>query len=304
MIIKPMLAQSAGKPFNRKGYIYEPKLDGVRCIAFLDPTGTKLQARSGKDITFKFPELAELHKQVKAYCVLDGEIIGDSFNAVQHRIHQDKSFSIKMVRQIYPVTFHAFDLIFLDVASTENLQLVDRKDLLTANFEPSDVGKIVPWYETYSIAENLYKDTEGIMAKYMYSPYFQGDRSASWLKIKNFVEGTFYICGLTEGENARGGTFGSLILGEWVASARSPSGDKLKYVGNVGTGFTESQLSSMLSLAKQYRGECPFERIPDTDRGVLFWCRPELLCEVRYLQKTDDGKLRFPSFRKVERKNG
>jgi len=67
MIVKPMLAETGKlKDLERRDWIYEQKLDGVRCIAHLTPTldKTVLQARSGNDITKKFPELAELHKQV------------------------------------------------------------------------------------------------------------------------------------------------------------------------------------------------------------------------------------------------
>lgn len=303
MRINPMLAQKAEKPFHRTNYIYEPKLDGVRCIAYLSPEGTQLQARSGKDITFKFPELANLHKQTKNPCILDGEIIarsadalGHTFNAMQHRIHQQKPFAIKIAQSQYPVTFNGFDQISLDGNSTETVQLIDRKELLVANFVESEVGLLVPWYTDIAVAEELYKDTEGIMAKYIFSTYAQGSRSAHWLKLKNFVDGAFYICGLTAGENARNGTFGSLILGR-----RDPMTRKLVYVGNVGTGLTDKQLTEMLSLAQIYRSDCPFERVPDVDKQVLFWTRPELVAEVHYLELSNDGKLRFPSFKKVSK---
>ena len=96
MVVKPMLAETGkATDLDRKDWIYEQKLDGVRCIAILD-SQTKLQARSGSAITPKFPELAELHKQVSKPCILDGEIIGMDFNAIQHRIHQEKPLAIRI----------------------------------------------------------------------------------------------------------------------------------------------------------------------------------------------------------------
>lgn len=295
-IIRPMLAQSAGKPFNRPNYIYEPKKDGVRCIAYLNDR-TILQARSGKDITFKFPELAELHKQVKHPCILDGEICGTSFNAIQHRIHQQKPFAIRIAMGQYPCTFNGFDQLQLDDKTTEGVQLIDRKDLLVANFVESDVGLLLPWYEDYETAERIYRDTEGIMAKYKYSLYARDNRSAHWLKIKNFKEDKFVICGLTRGENDRASTFGALILGTY-------DDGKLTYVGNVGTGFTRELLASIMTITNAYRSECPFARVPDVDRPVLYWTDPQfwgssLKCEVRYLELSPEGKLRFPSFRRM-----
>lgn len=285
-----MLAQTGTKPFNRKGFIYEPKLDGVRCVAYLDHS-TRLIARSGHDITRKFPELAQLHKQVKKPCILDSEITGVCFNAIQHRIHQEKDFAIRIAQKLYPITFNAFDQMYQDTESIERLELLDRKEILIGNFVQSPVGLLVGWQDDYTIAENLYRHIEGMMAKAIHSTYQEGRRSDSWLKIKNFKEGDFYICGITEGENDRANTFGSLVLAQKVNG-------KLVYVGNVGSGFTHRQLDLMLKLAEIYRGECPFATRPDTDRPVKFWTRPLLKCEVRYLELSPNGLLRFPTFRK------
>ena len=256
MTIQPMLAQTGEKPFRRKGFIYEPKLDGVRCVAFLDGD-TRLQARSGHDITAKFPELAELYRQVKKPCILDGEITALSFNAIQHRIHQEKPFAIRIAQTQYPVIYYVFDIVYLGQDSVKALPLLERKAILTSNTAEAYQGRLVGWQTDYEIAQSLYKDLEGIMAKAMYSTYREGKRSDSWLKLKNFKEATYYICGATEGENERASTFGSLVLGELVDG-------KLSYVGNVGSGFTQVQLKAMLYLLDTLKGNCPFESKPDT----------------------------------------
>jgi ATP-dependent DNA ligase len=288
--IQPMLAKTGEKPFNRKGYIYEPKLDGVRCVAFLDED-TRLQARSGNDITAKFPELANLHTQVNKPCILDGEITGISFNAIQHRIHQEKPLAIRIAQAEYPVDYHIFDILYAGRESVKALPLLERKATL-ANTATACQGKLVSWQTEYEVAFQLYKNTEGIMAKGMNSIYLEGKRSDSWLKLKNFKEATYCICGLTEGENDRANTFGSLIMGEL-------KDDKLTYVGNVGSGFNKDQLRMMLYLLEPVKGECPFEKRPETDRPVKYWTRPQLKAEIRYLELSPNGLLRFPTFRKM-----
>jgi len=299
MKISPMLAETGkATDLDRKDWIYEQKLDGVRCIAHLNPNlkKTLLQARSGNDITGKFPELAELHKQVRKPSILDGEIVGRDFNSIQHRIHQEKPLAIRIAQTQYPAICSFFDILSLDYDSVEVNPLIERKAILNSVFAQDYSARLLAWQTGYgrSLFDNaVEKQLEGIMAKAMYSPYIQGKRSNSWLKIKNFKEATYYICGLTEGENERATTFGSVILGEQVNG-------KIEYVGNVGSGFNQDQLRMLLHLLEFMKGECPFNEVK-LDRPVKFWTRPELKCEVRFLERTQDGMLRFPTFRKLER---
>jgi len=295
-LIKPMLAQTGNSvDLNRRDFIYEPKLDGVRCIAFLD-SRTLLQARSGSDISLKFPELAEVHKQVRKPCVLDGEIVSLSFNAIQHRIHQEKPLAIKVAKVQYPAYYFVFDILYLNGESVKQKPLIERKMILNSVFASSYEARFLGWQTGYGMSlfeQAKERSLEGIMAKYMYSPYLEGKRSDSWLKVKDFKENTYYICGITEGENERASTFGSLILGERVNG-------KLVYVGNCGSGFSQDQLEMLLYLLEPCRGECPFDGVK-VDKPVKPWTQPQLKCEVRYLELSPDGKLRFPTFRKLMR---
>lgn len=298
MIAKPMLAQIGNAVhLNRKDFIYEQKLDGVRCIAFVNPNLEKaqLQARSGNDITKKFPELAELHKQVTKPCILDGEIVGRDFNAIQHRIHQEKPLSIRIAQTQYPAIYFVFDILYLDYDSVKAKSLIERKATLNSVFAQDYYARMLGWQTGNGKSlfdETVERELEGIMAKYMYAPYVEGKRCDSWLKVKNFKEATYYICGLTEGENERATTFGSVILGEQINGG-------MVYVGNVGSGFSQDQLRMLLYLLEFMKGECPFNDGIKLDRPVKFWTRPELKCEVRYLEQTDGGMLRFPTFRKL-----
>jgi len=263
----------------------------VRCIAYLDRE-TRLQARSGQDITAQFPELRNLHCQVVKPCILDGEIACATFNQVQHRIHRTKALDIRVAQRLYPARFFAFDILNLDGKSLTPLAQVARKEALVTVIGESPIGLVLPWREGEGITlfqEVQSRRQEGIMAKLKSAPYVEGKRVDWWLKVKNFQEATFYICGLTEGEGERAATFGSLILGELRDG-------KLVYVGNVGSGFDQQQLKELTACFSALKGDCPFEQA-DVGRPVKFWTKPVARCEVRFLEWGADGKLRFPTFR-------
>jgi bifunctional non-homologous end joining protein LigD len=216
---------------------------------------------------------------------------------MQHRIHQSKPLAIKVAQSQYPVVYYVFDVLYAGRESVMAKPLIERKVILSSVFIEDYYGRHLGWQTGYGeslFAQAKERNLEGVMAKAMYSLYFVGKRSPFWLKIKNFQEGTFYVCGVTEGENDRSSTFGSLILGELVDG-------KLVYVGNCGSGFTEEELRGLLELLDTMRTPCPFAQLfPDVDRPVKLWTRPELKVEVRYLERSPEGKLRFPTFRKLE----
>jgi ATP-dependent DNA ligase len=291
--IKPQLAQTAKEPFDHDGWLFELKLDGVRCIAYLG-RDTRLQARSGQDITAQFLELQELHRQVTKPCILDGEIACATFNQVQHRIHRTKALDIRVATKLYPARFFAFDILRRDGKSLMPLAQIARKEALRTVMTESPAGIVLPWREGEGVAlfrEIQSRQQEGIMAKLQLAPYIEGKRVDWWLKVKNFQEGAFYVCGLTEGEGERNATFGSLILGAlWD--------DKWAYVGNVGSGFNQRQLVELTAYFSSLEGECPFGQA-DVGRPVKFWTKPIASCEVRFLEWGADGKLRFPTFRRI-----
>lgn len=265
----------------------------MRCIAYLDKD-TRLQARSGQDITAQFPELQELHRQVAKPCVLDGEVACATFNQVQHRIHRSKALDIRVAAKLYPARFFAFDILSLDGKSLMPHAQVGRKEALVTVMRESPIGLVLLWWEREGIAlfhEVQSRQQEGIMAKHRAAPYVEGKRVDWWLKVKNFQEATFYVCGLTEGEGERACTFGSLILGELRDG-------KLVYVGNVGSGFDQQQLKELTACFSALRGDCPFEQA-DVGRAVKQWTKPIVQCEVRFLEWGKDGKLRFPTFRQL-----
>ena len=297
-VIEPMLAESANQPFNNEDFIYEHKLDGVRCIAYLVDGRVRLQSRSGANITRQFPELADIYKQAND-TILDGEIISTSFNAIQHRIHRQKELDIKVGMRLYPVVYVAFDILYRNGDNLMGKTLAERKAILHNVLMSSRVCGEIPYVHREGIAlfESIKASGgEGIMAKNLNSPYVVGKRSATWLKVKTFQEAEFYICGLTRGENSRESTFGSVILGE-------RHDGQLTYVGNAGSGLSDDMITRLMEAITP--AECPFPSKPDVGKEVVAWAVPTLKCEVKYLERSVNGLLRFPTFRRLmEVKNG
>jgi len=191
--IKPQLAQTAREPFDHDDWLFELKLDGVRCIAYLE-RDTRLQARSGQDITAQFPELRNLHCQVVKPCILDGEIACATFNQVQHRIHRTKALDIRVAQKLYPARFFAFDILSLGGQNLMPVPQMSRKEALRTVMTESAAGLVLPWREREGIAlfhkvQSLQQ--EGIMAKHRAAPYVEGKRVDWWLKVKNFQEAPF-----------------------------------------------------------------------------------------------------------------
>ena len=133
---------------------------------------------------------------------------------------------------------------------------------------------------------------EGVVAKKRDSTYQPGRRSSSWIKDKIWNTQEVVIGGWREGTGGRTSRIGALMLG-------IPEGDGLHYAGRVGTGFTDKALTKLRETLKPLEtDESPFNtRLPTQDRKGVTFVRPELVGEVRYSERTTDGRLRQPSWR-------
>jgi len=288
-MIEPMLAETADKPFDSKEHIFELKLDGVRAIAIVNKQ-IEFWGRHNNNLTRLFPELQLIWASKP--CILDGEIVGQDFNAVQHRVHKTRELDIKIASKRYPCVFEAFDILQVNGEDLTKRPLIERKEILGEVLDDNEVARFLGFVDTkgtWLFRQIEEQGLEGIMAKAKTSLYQIGKRSKDWLKIKAFKEDKFLICGLTAGENERSQTFGSLVLGKETENG-------LQYVGNVGSGFTEKMLKELSQIFEGLKGECPFKEPPDLGRELKYWLKPFLCCEVRYLES--EGKLRFPTFRR------
>jgi bifunctional non-homologous end joining protein LigD len=115
--IKPMIIGENQEAFDSPEYIYELKLDGERCIAYLDKDGTDLRNKRNVKVLVKVPELSTMHKQVKCRCILDGELIvikdgKSNFYEILKRSTLSNTFKIKLAAAKLPASFTAFDILY------------------------------------------------------------------------------------------------------------------------------------------------------------------------------------------------
>ena len=302
----PMLATLSGKAFDDPGWLFEVKWDGVRAIATVhrpghahEDGGTRLVSRLGNDITDGYPELAALWERVLGRnAVIDGEIVAldergnPSFQRLQRRMHL-RGAALERLRRQVPATFVAFDLLWLDGEPLTGLPLEQRLALLEEVLVPGPhLQRSEPIAEhglaLYAAARE--RGLEGVMAKRLGSAYAPGKRSRDWLKVKVRRQMHCVIAGWLPGEGARA-RLGSLLLGMW-------EGDRLRYVGKVGTGFDEAELDRVCALlAERATGERPFAKVAPGPPKASRWVRPELVCAVEFAEVTEGGQLRAPSYK-------
>ena len=134
---QPMLAEGGWKAFDDDGWWFEPKLDGIRCLAEMTTGETKLITRTGRDVTSQYPEIHMIHELVdQVNAVLDGEIVAfdadgkNSFEALQQRMNLANEREIKRIAKQIPVALVVFDLLWLDGRDTTGLALEERRELL------------------------------------------------------------------------------------------------------------------------------------------------------------------------------
>ena len=298
----PMLADAGHEPFDDPGWRFEPKLDGIRTLAYVSTDGTRLISRTGRDQTESYPELANLARFVNALqAVIDGEIVATeedgrpSFQRLQQRMNIVSPKEIEKARRKIPVTLFAFDLLWLDGRELVSEPLEERRRLLESVTTETDQIRLSVVVEErgtsfFESAKSL--GFEGILAKRLGSVYRPGQRSKDWRKIKALNTQDCVILGWTPGTGSRSSTFGALLVG-----AYGKDGD-LRWIGQVGTGFTEAVLDDLLKRLEAVEEPKPAVADPGLRRlkGAR-WVRPELVCEVEYLEMTKSGKLRAPAFK-------
>ncbi|HVK20028.1 MAG TPA: non-homologous end-joining DNA ligase [Actinokineospora sp.] len=261
----------------------------------------RLFSRVGNDITNSYPELRPLGEELGSTEVwLDGEIVAfedgkPSFSALQKRMHVSEDRIARKLAADIPVSYIVFDVLHLDGKPCVSLPYRDRRKLVEGlelrgphwNTSPSYPGEGPAVLET---ARD--QSLEGIVAKRLTSRYFPGRRTAEWLKITDLRAIEVIIGGWRPGEGRRSDVFGSLMLGV-------PTPDGLHYVGQVGTGFTDQMLDSIMGqLRKLERKTSPFHNeIPRERAKGAHWVRPSLVGEVVFRDWTNDDRLRAPAWR-------
>ncbi len=301
--LSPMLASPAPTPFSDEQWIFEPKLDGFRTLAFVNNGKVWLQSRRRIDVTEHYPALTEsIKRQPVSQLILDGEIIAlDSKGRLCFQCLQGYLKSINRIKtgQAEPssaIIYSVFDILHLDGYDLKGVSLKQRKELLHGILDPNDDVRLVEHF--FVDGQTVYRAAiknglEGIVAKRQDSLYKPGKRSNSWLKIKAVTSEEFVVGGFTPGTGNRVKTFGALLLGYY-------DDDKnLQHAGNVGSGFDNDTL---LKLKKQLEAisikKSPFYTEPEQTAGVT-GVKPELVVEVKFAELTRQGRLRTPVFLRV-----
>ena len=295
----PGMARAAARRWagHHGGAWAEIKWDGVRALGVWDGARLRLSARSGTDITARYPELTTDPGLGDRPVVLDGEIVAldrqgrPSFTRLQNRMHLTKRGEIEREVTRTPVRYHLFDAILPDEPDAPLAERRGALERLAANANPAFV--VPPVFDDVDAALQASHrfGLEGVVVKDPSSTYRPGARSESWLKVKHARMQEVVIGGIRPGRGGRSGAIGSLLLGV-------PGEAGLEYVGRVGSGFSESTLARLEQVLTPLRtDEQPFVEVPAADASDALWVRPELVGEVAFAEWTPGGILRQARWR-------
>lgn len=288
--LSPMLATHGSVArLDPNLWAFEGKFDGYRLLVEADHGRFRLRSRSGRDVTGEYPQLpfpaADLAEH---HLVLDGELVAlDEDGVPSFAAMQNSARSARLA-------FWAFDLLYLDGRPLLRVAYRDRRRLLETLARGTDlvVQDLLAPDPEKALAQSRRRGWEGVVAKKWDSPYQAGRRSKAWIKDKYWRTQEVVIGGWRAGEGGRSGGIGSLLMG-------IPEDDGLRFVGRVGTGFTERQLATLKKmLVPLPAGESPFGApLPAADAKGVTFVEPTVVGEVRFSERTGDGRLRQPSWR-------
>ncbi len=279
------LATLTEKIPSSKGWIFEIKYDGYRILSFVENGKVKMFTRNGIDYAKKLSTVADSLKKIdQESFVVDGEIVSfdesgkSDFGLLQACLKNNTN-------NLY---YCVFDLLALNGEDLRDIPLIERKKKLERLLFKAKENIIYSSHtnkgkETFEFAKENY--LEGIIAKKEKSKYI-GKRTEDWLKIKCYLRQEFVIAGFTTSE--KNSVLSALILGYY-------ENNKLKFIGKVGTGFSEKDKKELVKIFKRsIVDKCPFA-IEKKIKNVV-WLKPKFVAEIQFAELTKDNLLRQPSF--------
>ena len=295
--LKPMLLGENNAPFDDPEWIYELKMDGVRCLAYLDPASDSTDLRNKRDMALGpgFPELRQLCRQVERRCILDGELISTDergapdFYEIQKRVMMTNTTKISLASSRRPATYVAFDVLFLGDEEINFRPLTERKALLANTVREGERLAVSRYVEgkgvaLYHLAEA--QRLEGVVGKQMDSKYYFGRTAKDWLKIKYLKDDDYVIAGYIVKEKG----MVSLVLGQY-----GPDGI-LQYKGHVTLGVGGRSFEQMKRQPRL--PSAPFVQLPAGNERAV-WIEP-LVGVVSYMPGLREGEgLRQAVFKSV-----
>jgi bifunctional non-homologous end joining protein LigD len=271
-----------------EGWMFEPKWDGFRALAFVRSGAVTLRSRNDNDLTTRFPAAARALGQAvrSSSAVVDGEIcaLDESGRPVFGLLQQGQG----------ALVFVAFDLLERDGEPLLDRAYAERRRALEALLDTSVDGVLLsPAFDDGAALERAAREhgLEGVVAKKVDAPYRPGRRSLDWRKLKLKQRQELVIAGFTHGKGRRASGIGALVLGVHDAEG-------LRYAGNVGTGLDDRELDRLETLLRPLRREDPpFAEAPKPLRTAdVTWVEPSLVAEIEFAEWTREGRLRAPVY--------
>jgi DNA ligase D-like protein (predicted ligase) len=294
--VLPMAALRAQHLPEGPEWLYEVKFDGYRVLIIKDDDLVRLVSRNEKDLSKTYPSIQVAGRRLTASsAVVDGELVAldpngvPSFQALQHR----KQTS-------HQIAYYAFDLLHLNGKDLLQTPLRERRELLLSVIAESGLllSEILPGAASEIAKAVKGVGLEGVIAKRRESLYESGERSGDWVKVRFDLAQEFVVGGYRAGNNG----VDALLVGFY-------EGKRLRFAGKVRAGFiphTRRELAA--ALKGLHTDKCPFPDLPDRkpsrwgmgvtteDMAEMQWTRPQLVVQIKFLEWTEDSRLRHASF--------
>lgn len=292
LTLQPQLATLVDSlPAQPADWIYEIKFDGYRILCRIEGKKIQLLTRNGNDWSHKLSNLVKaLGKMGLRSGWLDGEIVVPDENGIPDFQALQNAFDSTRTQE---VIYYLFDIPFYDGYDLRGVPVTERRAFLKTFFEKSPPDP-VRFSETFDapagdiVASACRMGLEGVIGKRNTSTYVSR-RSSDWVKLKCGQRQEFVIGGYTSPQGSRVG-LGSLLLGFY------DDDKKLRYAGNVGTGFSDKTLHELKAKLKEIGStRSPFNEAADIDRKA-HWVMPALVAEVSFGEWTRDGRIRHSVF--------
>ncbi|KQZ67764.1 MULTISPECIES: DNA ligase D [unclassified Lysobacter] len=277
-------------------WLHEVKWDGYRMLGYGRRGAVRLESRNALDWTERLPRLiAALGELPAAQFIVDGELVAldadgrSDFARLQRELERGDNDDLRLV---------LFDLLYLDGVDLRACALRDRRallrDLLAADPTPLlAFSEHIDGAGAQVFQAALDAGLEGIVSKRADAPY-RGGRSGDWIKLKHAADESFVVVGYTPPKSSRKG-FGSLLL------ATSERGG-LRYVGRVGSGFSDEQLRTLTQRLQALRRQSPTVKLPGHvpfSAASVTWVAPRLTVDIHSRGRGKEGLVRQASFLRV-----
>jgi bifunctional non-homologous end joining protein LigD len=261
-------------------WVFERKLDGIRCLAVKDGGRTRLYSRNELSLNDRYaPLAAALDADPADGFVIDGEAVAFVGGRDRFRAGERGEFF-----------YYVFDVLFAGGRDVRPLPLEERRAMLEGMLRwrgPVRMTEQMTGDGATLLADGCLDGWEGLIAKRLGTPYVSA-RSRDWLKLKCTRTQELVIGGFTAPRGSRS-DLGALLVGHF-------EGDRFRYAGKVGTGFTRATLRELSEqLTGLVRETSPFEPEKGIPRAAT-WVEPELVAQIAFMEWTSDGRLRHPSF--------